>query len=189
MHRSWKRLGGEVVLDLGIIRLRRDTYEFESRPAHPFHVIESNPWVNVVPVTDTGQVVLVRQYRHGIQGASLEVPGGVVDARDVSPRAAAERELLEETGYAAGRWTSLGQVTSNPAILDNRTHFFLASGVRREAEPSPDETEDLEVELRDPREVEALIERGEIHHSLSVCALSRYFLRALRAARRRGSQA
>jgi 8-oxo-dGTP pyrophosphatase MutT (NUDIX family) len=184
MHHPWKRLGGEVVLDLGIIRLRRDTYEFGSRPAHPFHVIESNPWVNVVPVTDEGQVVLVRQYRHGIQGASLEVPGGVLDARDASPRAAAERELLEETGYVADRWTSLGQVTSNPAILDNRTHFFLASDVRRVAEPSPDEMEDLEVELRDSREVEALIERGEIHHSLSVCALSLYFL-----ARRRGSQA
>jgi 8-oxo-dGTP pyrophosphatase MutT (NUDIX family) len=175
--RPWKRVDAEIVLDLGIIRLRRDTYELDSRRAHPFHVLESNPWVNVVAVTDSDQVILVRQYRHGILGPSLEVPGGVVDPRDASPRAGAERELLEETGYAADRWTSLGSVTSNPAILDNRTHFFLATGLRRVADPSPDELEDLETEVCAVAEIEGLIAGGEIHHSLSVCALSRYLLK------------
>ena len=134
MPREWKRLEAELVLDLGIIRLRRDTYELAS--AHPFHVFESNPWVNVVPVTDAGEVVLVRQYRHGILGPSLEVPGGVVDARDASPRAAAERELLEETGYTALRWTSMGfSVLRGPSFPASPPRARGLSTIR--ARPAP----------------------------------------------------
>ncbi|MHC4548674.1 MAG: NUDIX hydrolase [Planctomycetota bacterium] len=177
MKELWQRLGGELIHDAGIFKVRRDRYEYRGRPVHPFYVLESAPWVNVVPVTDEGEVVLVRQYRHGVQELSLEIPGGVVDAADADPAAAAARELVEETGYLADRWELLGSVTNNPAILDNRTHCYLATGLHRVAEPAPDEHEDLVVERRPAARLPGLIESGEIHHSLSVCALCLYLRR------------
>jgi len=172
MATRWKRLGGETVYDAGIFRGRRDRYEFRGAPVHPFHVIECAAWINVVPVTEGGEIVLVRQYRHGIRGMSLEVPGGVVDPSDADPAAAAARELLEETGHAGPEMTLLAAVTSNPAILENRTYCYLARNVRPVAEPCPDEDEELTVELAAPKSIPSRIASGEIHHSLSVCALA-----------------
>lgn len=171
MASPWKRISGETVYDAGIFSVRRDRYELRGAPTRPFHVIECAPWVNVVPVTRDGSVVLVRQYRHGVQAMSLEVPGGVVDAADDDPEAAAARELLEETGYAGREMELLAAVSSNPAILENRTYCYLARDVRPVAEPRPDDDEDLTVELAAPDAIPALIRSGEIHHSLSVCAL------------------
>lgn len=172
MTTPWKRLGGETVYDAGIFRVRKDRYELRGGPVHPFHVIECAPWITVVPVTERGDVVLVRQYRHGIRGMSLEAPGGVMDESDADPAAAAARELLEETGHAAAKLELLAAVTSNPAILENRTYCFLARGARRVAEPTLDADEALTVERVPLDRIPALIDSGEIHHSLSVCALT-----------------
>lgn len=176
MTSIWKRLGGEIVYDAGIFRVRRDRYERRGRPIHPFHVLEADPWVNVVAVTEADEVVLVRMFRHGIREESLEVPGGLMDPGDADPAAAAARELLEETGYRGEALEPLGAVTSNPAILTNRTHCFLARRARPVAPPAPDDEEELTVELRPVGEIRSLIERGEIHHSLSVCALTLFLL-------------
>jgi 8-oxo-dGTP pyrophosphatase MutT (NUDIX family) len=168
----WRRLSGETVYDAGIFRVRRDHYELRGKPTRPFHVIECAPWINVVPLTASGEVVLVRQYRHGIQGMSLEVPGGVVDPADADPAAAAARELLEETGHAGAAMELLAAVSSNPAILENRTYCYLVRDVRRVADPCPDDDEDLEIEVAALDTIPARIAGGEIHHSLSVCALT-----------------
>lgn len=172
MASPWKRLSGETVYDAGIFRVRRDRYEFRGAPVRPYHVIECAPWINVVPLTEGGEVVLVRQYRHGIRAMSLEVPGGVVDPSDADPAAAAVRELLEETGHTGPEMELLAAVTSNPAILENRTYCYLARDVRPVAEPRPDDDEDLTVERAALDAIPALITSGEIHHSLSVCALT-----------------
>ena len=178
MDPVWKRLGGEVVYDAGIFRVRKDRYERRGRPTHPYHVLEAGAWVNVVPVTPDEEVVLVRMFRHGIQGESLEVPGGLMDPGDADPAAAAARELLEETGYAGGPLRLLGAVTSNPAILTNRTHCFVTRDARPVAGPDPEDDEELTVELRPVAEIRALLESGEVHHSLSVCALALFLLQA-----------
>ncbi len=176
MKDRWRRLSSEIVHDAGIFQLRRDKYTHMGRPTHPFYVLETRTWINVVPITVGGEVVLVHQYRHGIGEVTLEVPGGVVDP-DEEPSAAAVRELLEETGYRGDPPVLIGNVSSNPAILTNRTHSYLISNLRRVAEPSPDEHEDLLVELVPENEIPGLIESGAIHHSLSVLALSLYLLR------------
>jgi len=176
MSDGWRRLGGEIIHDAGIFRLRRDAYEHDGRPTRPFYVIESNPWINVVPVTPAGEIVLVRQFRHGIQDSTLEIPGGLVDATDRDPAAAAVRELLEETGHTGSPPELLGVVSSNPAIIDNWTHCFVVRDARPSAAPRPDPHEDVTVEVLPASRVRELVLSGEIHHSLSVCALSLFFL-------------
>ena len=100
-NRSWTLLGSRDILDEKIFRLRRDRYRFEPNGAErDFVVLDSASWVNVVPVTAEGRVVLIRQYRHGIRDVTIEIPGGMIDAGE-SPKAAAARELQEETGYTA----------------------------------------------------------------------------------------
>ena len=175
MKHLWERRQGNRVYDATIFEVHREEYDFRGRPAgHAFHVLKANDWVNVVPVTSSGEIVLVRQFRHGILEDCLEIPGGVIDSGDPDPAAAAARELFEETGFRGGVPEELGSVSSNPAILRNRTWSFVVRDAAVAGEPEPDEHEAIEVELRPKSEILGLIERGEIHHALSVVALLRY---------------
>jgi len=103
--------------------------------------------VNVVALTEADDVVMVRQYRHGIGKVLLELPCGTVDMDDESPLEAVRRELLEETGYTSDNFVVTGVLSQNPATHSNLTHCFLATKCRQIASPSPDETERLESRL------------------------------------------
>ncbi len=141
---------------------------------HTFYVIETSDWVNVIPVTPEGRLVFIRQYRHGTEDVTLEVPGGMVDAEDASPAVAARRELLEETGYDTDRLVYLGAVAPNPAIQNNRCHTYLALDARLVAAQRLDGAEEIEVTLVDPGDVSGLIVDGTITHALVVCAFYLY---------------
>ncbi|MHB8762771.1 MAG: NUDIX hydrolase, partial [Deferrisomatales bacterium] len=147
MPRPWPLVQSTVEGDYRIFTLRRDRAVSPRTGAeHDFIVLETRDWVNVIPVTPEGEVVMVRQYRHGVRGLTLEIPGGLVDREDGDPAEAARRELLEETGYAARELVHLGTVDAQPAFQDNRCHTYLALDVVRVAEPAPDAGEDLRVE-------------------------------------------
>ncbi|HUT10612.1 MAG TPA: NUDIX hydrolase [Thermoguttaceae bacterium] len=171
-HESWTLLGSQDVSDERIFRIRHDRYRFEPTAAErDFVVLDSPDWVNVVPVTPDGRVVLIRQYRHGIRRVTLEIPGGMVDPNE-SPQDAAVRELEEETGYVADRVRLLGRVTPNPAIQNNRCHMFLAEGCRRLAEPKPDPFERIEVVLRPLEDIPEMVRSEEISHGLVLNAFA-----------------
>ena len=142
---------------------------------HHFFVIESPPWVNVIPLTPQNEVVLVKQYRHGTQEVTLEIPGGLVEVSD-SPEGAAKRELMEETGYGASEMILLGTVHPNPAIQNNLCYTYLAKNVVLSGQQEQDDKEDIQVVLRPLREIPGIIQKGEITHSLVLAAFYRYFM-------------
>jgi len=172
----WRRLRSEPVGDFRIFTIRRDRIVSpRTEQELDFYVLDGADWVNVIPVTEEGNLVLVRQYRHGTEATTVEIPGGAMDPGDESPLAAARRELLEETGHAAPEWSDLGWVHPNPAIQSNRCWTFLARGARRVAAPRLDPGEDIEIFEAAPDEVRAMLKDGRITHSLVVAAFARYW--------------
>jgi len=169
---KWRRLRSDPLGDFKIFTIRRDRIVSpRTAEEHDFYVLDGSDWVNVIPVTPEGNLLLVRQYRHGTEEVTIEIPGGAVDLRDEGPLHAARRELLEETGHAADSWTELGFVHPNPAIQSNRCWTFLAEGCRRVAAPKFDPGEDIEVVLAPAASVDDLVRRGEIDHALVLAAL------------------
>ncbi|MBX6314662.1 MAG: NUDIX hydrolase [Isosphaeraceae bacterium] len=135
-----------------------------------YYVLDNPDFINVIALTTEGQIVLIRQWRHGTREIELELPAGLVDPGE-SPLEAARRELLEETGYAAETWSLIGSVKPNPAYQVNTGWSTLAEGCRKVAEPSLDDGEDIEVVLVDPAEIPGLVRDGTIRHSLVLCSL------------------
>jgi len=175
--RPWKTLGATSVYDCRLFSVtehrRRSPRTGE---LHDFYVLESCDWVNVVPLTADRRVVMIHQYRHGIDGFTLEIPGGMVDEEDPSPLAAARREMREETGYDSDDVVSLGVIHPNPAIQSNRCHTFLARGAERRGAVSFDSTEETEVVLVPLDEIPRLIREGAISHALVVVAFHHLLL-------------
>jgi ADP-ribose pyrophosphatase len=136
-----------------------------------FSLIECVDWVNVIALTPDDRVVLIRQYRAGLDAVCLEIPGGMVDPGEDAATAAA-RELEEETGYTAPRWRPLGVVAPNPAIQNNRLHSFLALDAVPTTAPRPDGGEVLSLELAPLATVRAMLRDGRIDHALVLAAFA-----------------
>jgi len=174
--RAWTVLDTELVQDGTIIQLYRDRVRApRSGAVHPYWRIEADEWVNVVPVTDDGHVVMVRQWRHGTREITLEIPGGIVDPGE-TPADAAARETLEESGYGGGELVALGALAPNPALFTNRVHTFWIRGVRRVAEIQNHGEEETTVELVPLADLGRRVRSGEIQHALVVAALHLFHL-------------
>jgi len=135
-----------------------------------FHVIGAPSWTGVLAVTESDEVALVHQYRHGIASASLELPAGIIELGE-APLDAAKRELREETGYAAERWEPIAVFATEPSRHTARAHFFCALGAKLVAERSLDASEELELVTVPKRELLDLVLRGDIAHGVHVAAI------------------
>lgn len=162
-----------------LVARRCQSSEDRSRE-YTFYIFRSQEWANIIPVTEDGSVVLVRQYRLGSDRQSLEIPGGVVDHSDINIRDAAIRELAEETGYVpiqGARCIALGSPWANPAMQNNRCHAFIVGPVRRDRNQELDPGEMIEVVEIPIQELPNLVLRGEIDHALILNAFFYLMLR------------
>lgn len=168
--KRWSRIAKRAMHDCRVFELGEVTYRHpESGEPRSFFVVDAPDWINVVPLTPEGRVVMIRQFRFGTDDITLEIPGGMCDPGE-SPAAAAARELREETGYGSDVVESIGWVHPNPAVQSNRCHSFVARNVRPEGPPEPDPNEAFEIVLRDLDEIPGLIAEGAITHSLVIAA-------------------
>ena len=157
------------IFDGKILSLRVDTVALSSGIEATREVIEHGPAVAIVPVDDTGNVHLVKQYRKAIGDSLLEVPAGRME-RGEDPAEAARRELGEETGLEAGKLDFLGSYFTTPGFTDEEMYAFLATDLR-EGEAHPDEDEEVERVIMPLEQAVEMVNNGELHDGKSIAAL------------------
>ena len=173
---KWEVVKDKKLLETPIFSLHERNLNPEKDSDNPtFYVLEAPEWINILAITPDAQIVLVEQYRAGTDETTLEIPGGMVDAGE-TPLEAARRELLEETGFHSDSWSELGRVSSNPAILSNYTHLFLAKNCEQIQEQNTEGNEDIAVHIMDLKRFFELIRSGIVHHAIVVSAVAKYLL-------------
>lgn len=172
----WITTNDELKYTTNIFKLlsREMVLKSENEKAE-FAIVEAPDWMNIIPLTEDGLVILVEQYRYGVEEPTLELPGGMVDPGE-SPDETARRELLEETGFEAGELEYLGKVSSNPAFLTNRTHMFVAENCKKVQEQDLDGHERIHVHQMPLEDFLDMVKDGTVHHSLVVAAVAKFLL-------------
>lgn len=169
--REWKIDRSETLYTHRILELQRRRLAHGDERREVL-VMDAPEWINVIPLLDDNQVVLVRQWRYGVQAPTLEIPGGMVDPGETA-RAAAGRELEEETGLRAGTLRPLGFTHPNPAFLTNRLTTWLATDLEPVGEARRTfgvDGEEIYLHRAPLESIPELIHNGEISHSLVVAA-------------------
>ena len=148
-------------------RIRIDKCELPNGKIFEPMVFEYRRWANVFALTEKNEVVMIRQYRHGVQAIVWEFPGGIVEDGE-TPQEGARRELLEETGYTTSNLMEVGRINPNPANFANTLYAFLATGAEKVQGQHLDEAEEIDVHLVPLEEVIAMAKRGEISSALQL---------------------
>lgn len=164
-----KRLASKVVFEGKVLKLRHDQVMLPNGKEASREVVEHPGAVAVVPVTDDGKVLLVRQYRYPVDNVMLEIPAGKLDAGE-TPENCALRELEEETGYAAGTLKKLSSFYTTPGFSNEILHLYLA-GDLRQTEQKLDGDEFLNVEAYSPEEIKTMLADGTINDAKSLVGL------------------
>lgn len=175
---KWKTLGIDKYEDLKIFQakwIRRKNPK--TNQIHNFVRLDSLDWVNIIPITSDSQVVMIEQYRHGIDDVTLEIPGGLI-GKSEQPIDAGMRECIEETGFASEESPILlGINNPNPAFLNNQCYSYVWLNVKKKFEQKLDLNEVINVKLMTLNEIRSLINSGKISHSLVLNSFFFLFLK------------
>lgn len=170
MDKKWKKISSVMALDERWFKVRKDVVELPNgKVLDDYFLWLSGDVAMVIPVTEDGKMILVKQYKYGADEEVIEFPAGYVDKNE-DPEAAAKRELEEETGYSAKSLELLGEFHLSPTKSDGRTFIYLAKDVVKNKETKLDASEDIEVLEIPQEEVMDMIKKGEIRVSDSVAA-------------------
>lgn len=181
--KKWEKLStSEVakarVFSLHVARMRRPITERQEalgeteEKEDDYYTIKSPDWSNIIALTEDKQVVLIEQFRHGVEDITLEIPGGILDPNE-NPEEAVVRELREETGYSVKEVHSLGWVHPNPAMMANKCHLYFGTGARLTSDTDMDEDEDIRVRLASLEQVVEFIKDSSFTHALMIAGFFR----------------
>ena len=159
---KWKILSSEYISRHKYFTARKDKCEMPDGKIVPeYFVVELPRTVCGVALTEEGEVVMVKQYRHPLDEVLLEIPGGFIDEGE-SGEEAMRRELKEETGYEFTSFTYVGKIAANPGVLNNYTDFYLAKGGIKTGEQELDASEELVIEKISVKELKRLFLENKI---------------------------
>lgn len=171
--KKWKILQSRPIFEINFFKLKSEKCELPDGRLMPrYYVFEFSDWVNIVPLTSQGEIILIEQYRHAGGDIYYEIPGGALDIKSGENLcAAACRELEEETGYGYRDVHFVAKHQPNPALQTNSMHTFIAYDCYLKSQQQLDPYEDIAVVLKPWKEVKEMIQSGKINHSIVLASL------------------
>lgn len=170
----WKTLKSSYAFLCPWLKVRQDYVQLPSGvEMDDFYVIEANDWVNVIAITDDNHFIIEEQYRHGLGRVCIELPAGNVSEGE-DPLDAAKRELLEETGYAEGKWSHFCTTAPNTSGMNTLCYTYIAKDVKKISEPHLESTEDIKVQLLTMDEILQLLKTDSIIEGVMQAPLWRF---------------
>ncbi len=173
MEKTWETLHVGEETDLKIFKARFEQVR-NPKTGETLDItkLTGNDSVNVLAITNRGTAILIDQYRFGIEGYAIELPGGIVDDGE-DHQQAARRELMEETGYTAAEWHYAGCVASNPVFMDSYIHHYLALGAEPTGQSTHEAGEDIELREETLEQVRKMLADGDFVHPHTVSGVLR----------------
>ncbi len=175
MHLEEKTIASELAYQAKIFRVTKDTAQLEDGSEVGRDVVHHSGGVCVVPLTDKGTVLMVRQYRYPMHEVTLEVPAGKLEPGEDNAQCGL-RELREEAGRTCGKYTYLGKLYPTPAYDTEVIHMYLAEELSPPEEQNLDEGEFLDVEEIPLEQAVKMVMDGEIHDAKTQIALLKTYV-------------
>ena len=167
----WIILSQKTLLDRRWLKITEDCVKLPNGTIiDEFHILHTPSWASVIAITESQDILMVEQYRHGLGRTSLELPSGVIDPGE-QPLDAAKRELSEETGHQAQDWVALIDVSPEPARSTHRAHFFVAYGAVQVGDARPEASEIINVKRLGIATLMTELAKGHIDHAAHVGAI------------------
>ncbi len=173
MEKPWKTLSSKIIYSNPWIRVREDQVITPKGEAGIYGVVEAKPAIGIVALTGDLFTYLVGQYRYPLDAYSWEIPEGGAELNE-KLIACAKRELLEETGLSANKWTELGELYTSNCFTNERAYIFVAEDLRKGI-ADPDPTEQLKLKKLPFLDAWQMVLKQEIKDSLTITALMRTY--------------
>lgn len=164
-----KQLSSEIKYNGKVISVREDVVELPDGNKSMREVVQHNGAVGVVALTDNNEIVLVKQFRAGIQRITLELPAGKLEIGE-DPLSCGMRELEEETGYKAENYRKFTSFATSPAIMQEIIHVYLATNLTK-GEKKPDEGEFVEMHIVPVADAKRMVISGEIEDGKTIIGI------------------
>jgi ADP-ribose pyrophosphatase len=170
--KKWTTLDTETIVAHERFRFVRHTCELpDGQIIDDYYVLEENDIGIVFALTPSHDLIMVEQYKHGIDDITMELPAGLFEGEGTSAEAEARREFNEETGYDAEEFTLIGKLSNNPTRMNSHFYLFVALDAYPASQQHLDPTEEIQVHLVPIEEVLSLIRSGRINENTSVASI------------------
>ncbi|APT95091.1 ADP-ribose pyrophosphatase [Corynebacterium stationis] len=173
MAHDFKVLSSQLLFDAPIIAVRKDELAMPNEQVAYRDVVEHMGAVAVAAVNDAGEIAMVHQYRHAVKRRLWELPAGLLDVKNESELAGAQRELVEEAGLKATQWSVLADIVTSPGFCEETARVYLAQDLTEVERPEAfgDEEADMDFAWIKLDEAVAKVLAGEINNSIAVTGI------------------